>query len=106
MKRLLTDRERNLLVSTLKLMETNEHGAYMITEGPENPYPYLGQVDDLEVVGKCSCGDTYCETVEFVPTKGTPLWQGYPIASGETDEGQLIIVFAKDGKLTELEIVK
>ncbi len=66
--------------------------------------PPLGQLDSLQVVGKCQCG---CASVDFRHIKAGEIADVVADAIGETLAGEQvgIIVFALGGNFQGLEIV-
>lgn len=66
--------------------------------------PYLGQIDSLQVVSQCKCGEPNCHTVQFQyfrPGKSAGL-----VCYHTEDKRQLIIHVDEDTNLlSELEII-
>lgn len=123
MNRPLTDKERERVISTLKLMETGHHeslGPFTETATgktwtndpvPQDPTPYLGQVDGLRVVDDCRCDVPECESIFFITDEEIAeavSRNDYPspVAETYTEDGKMLIIFTlEDGTLTEMEII-
>lgn len=109
--RSLTDREKELLTSTLELMRTGDHEILDLGEfaaPPEDPTPYLLQIPNLMVSSKCPCKQEECESVWFTEQyKGGNFYGVHPVAQTQIDSGQMVFVFAHDqtGELVELEVI-
>ena len=84
----LTEKEKGLLIGIL--------------QNRKHLQKYLDQVDGLQVVGECGCGDPGCGSVYF---------QHYERGNSECiahcflEDGKYVAVFANGGKLSELEII-
>jgi len=66
--------------------------------------PSLDGLESLQVVGKCECG---CATVQFRYPRSGEIADIVADAVGETATGEQvgILVFASEGRFTQLEIV-
>ena len=73
---------------------------------PEDTTNYLAQVDELEVIEKCNCGDSGCETVNFRGwDRNTALDQVMVGDYTKDPEALVVWVFAHNKKIVMLEVV-
>lgn len=108
--RSLTDREKDLLTSTLKLMRTGDHEIFEsdIPTPPEDPTPYLLQISNLVVSSECPCKQEECESVWFTEQyKGGNFHGVHQVAQANLDSGQMAFVYAhgQTGEVVELEVI-
>lgn len=134
MTRELYPYEHKLLLDTLELMRTGYHESlgpfYYPAEGitvpiqdpvPEDPEPYLKQLDNLMVEEYSGCEETCfgcnrnperrpCGSIMFISEEKRKSLEekanggsGFPIAESHTEDGLTVVVFANDGLLTEME---
>lgn len=81
--------------------------AWVVEHSADDPHPFLTQIPNLRVVGRCSCG---CPTIELAlsrrPHPREIVAQLVAEADGNSPEGIPVgvLVFAKDGVLSELEV--
>ncbi|SMB96919.1 hypothetical protein SAMN00808754_1708 [Thermanaeromonas toyohensis ToBE] len=111
----LTEEEREWLRQALSLLSTGEYlgggrwvdaetGQVLPLDPPIDPEPYLAQIERLQVVDMCRCGDPGCHTVRFQhyrPGKSVAL------VHTNTLDGRQLIVFVDEETelLTELEVI-
>ena len=111
----LTEQEKEWLRRALALLPTGEYlgggrwrdaqtGELQPLDPPVDPKPYLAQVDSLQVVDACRCGDPKCHYVRFQHYRPG---KSYALVHTNTEDGRELIVFEDEetGLLTELEVV-
>lgn len=84
----LTEKEKSLLTKALRKRKHLQK--------------YLDQINSLQVVGECGCGDPSCESVYF---QNYEHGKSECIAHCFLENSKYIAVFANGDKLSELEIV-
>jgi hypothetical protein len=93
-RRLLTEEERKLL-------------EWLLANGGPDAKPYLSQIANLKVVGKCTCG---CPTIDLALGDREQRKTGSSVLLadfvGSTPEGIEVgvIVHAREGEISELEV--
>ncbi len=116
MNRELTEQERGWLIRGLNSLETGEYfggnrwvdtqtGEIKNIDEPIDPKFWLDQIDDLRVVGKCSCGKQSCHTVQF---QNFEKGKVEAIVSYYTEDKRIlnILIHEESGLIAELEVVK
>lgn len=109
----LTDQEKEWLRRALALLPTGKHlgggrwrdeaGRLKPLDPPVDPAPYLAQIETLEVVDRCHCGDPDCHTVYF---RGWKPGGGLALVHTSAEDGRELIVFVDEAdRLVELEII-
>ncbi|MCI5825777.1 MAG: hypothetical protein MR006_03845 [Arcanobacterium sp.] len=96
MGRQLTESERALVTAMIERASVNDGNAVT----PEDRRRWLGQVDDLRVVGTCGCGT--CPSIEFVSGDdvGNRLW----LEAWDNKQNAGILLFVDNGALSYLEV--
>jgi len=93
-RRLLTEKERKLL-------------EWLLANGSPDAKPYLSQIANVKVVGKCTCG---CPTIDLALGDREQRKTGPSVLLadfvGRTPEGIEVgvIVHAREGEISELEV--
>jgi hypothetical protein len=115
MNRKLTEQEIIWLRQGLATLRTGEYlggGSWIEIETDEtkpldkpidNKF-FLNQIENLQVVSKCECGESNCHTVKF---QNFEKGKSAAIVSSSTDDKRMLLIFINEdtGKLAELEII-
>ncbi len=115
MKRPLTKQEKDWLLRGLETLETGEYfggGNWVDVENncrkeldkPVDPNFLLEQIDELQVIEMCSCGEPNCHTVKF---QDFETGKSVAIVCYHTEDKRMLIIHINEnnGKLAELEII-
>ena len=71
----------------------------------ESESPHLAQqVDDLQILDRCRCGDSFCATIYTLPKPKEAWGKGHYTILLDAETG-MIIVDVLDDKIAEVEIL-
>ena len=115
MNRELTEQEKKWLIRGLETLKTGEYfgGGRWVDldtnetkklDEPVDAEFFLQQIDELQVVDKCLCGDATCHTVKFQNFK---RGKSVAIVCSSTEDKRMLIIHINEdtGHLAELEII-
>ncbi len=111
----MTEQEKNWLIRGLKTLETGEYrgggkwidgktGKVKPLDEPKNAEPFLRQIDEIEVIYKCACGEPDCHTIRF---QNFERGKCGAMVTTATEDGRMLIidVHRETNLLAGLEII-